>query len=62
MLWQRYRDELLGRIETEKSLLGKGAAASYEEYKARCGRIQGIEIAIKVLEDIISQTTKENRF
>lgn len=61
MLLSDYRAELQARIDSLKDGLASGAAHSYEEYSRRVGTINGLRLAILVLEDLVKQTPTEER-
>lgn len=61
MLLSEYRAELQTRIDSLKDGLASGAAHSYEEYSRRVGTINGLRLAITILEDLVKQKPKEER-
>lgn len=56
---EMFRNELEHRMEKERVSISKGAVSSWEEYKFRCGRLAGMELALMILQDIVMGAPKE---
>lgn len=58
---EMFRNELEQRMEKERISIAKGAVGSWEEYKFRCGRLAGMELALMILQNIVAGAPKEAR-
>lgn len=59
VVFEMFRSELEQRMEKEKIAIAKGTVASWEEYKFRCGRLAGMELALMTLENVLSSAPRE---
>jgi hypothetical protein len=56
-----YVAEVQKKISEEKDALGRGAAASYEDYTRRVGKIAGMASAVEILRELFKTTPAEER-
>ncbi len=61
LLLTEYVGEIRKRIDSEREALGRGAAASFEDYKRRVGMVSGLETSITILNDLLKTKPSEER-
>ena len=61
MLLQDYIDTIKVEIANAHLLLGRGGAASYEEYRYQVGCIHAYNKALTLLQELYQSTPKEER-
>lgn len=61
ILLSEFVAELKARIERDANSLVGGSATSFEDYRHRVGILKGYAESIKVLEEMVKTTAKEER-
>jgi hypothetical protein len=58
---EKFLVELDKQIKAESEVVAKGHCATFEDYKRRCGKIDGLLTAQRMLRDLWIKTPKEER-
>jgi len=58
-LTKRFREGVAEQIARLEKILATGKCASFEEYKAKCGEISGLNQALQILDETCQNAQKE---
>lgn len=58
-LKQKFKEKILEEVEPHKETITRGSADSYAQYKYLCGYLGGIELALRIFEEIWDEHTKK---